>query len=234
MRISFIAMKRSALITGTSSGIGFSVAQALLNQGYRVYGLCRRADSVFVNEENYTPLVIDLRKPFQIDSIDVDTVICNAGVGILGKLEELSPRAIEDAIMVNFTSQVLLIKKLLPDLKKKNRADILFVGSEAAFCGKRGGTIYCATKFAIRGFCQALREECGTSGVKVSMVHPSMVDTEFYNGLSIRPKEGKESSLLAEDVAKVLVQIIESDHHVIYDEVVIKPKQYVIQKNMKH
>jgi len=224
-------MKRSVLVTGSSSGIGLSTTQALLDKRLKVYGLCRRADKVFSNNKNYIPLVFDLRKEYKLDLIDVDTIICNAGIGILGKLEELSPKAIEDAVLVNFTSQVLLIKKLLSTLKKKQRADIVFIGSEAAFCGKRGGSIYCATKFAIRGFCQALREECGTSGVKVSMVHPSMVDTEFYDTLTIKPKEGKDTSLTAFDVAKVILQIIESDDHIIFDEVVIKPKQYVIKKN---
>jgi len=224
-------MKRSVLITGTSSGIGFSIAEDLLNKNCLVYGLCRRADQVFCERENYIPIVCDLTKRIEgIEDIEIDTLICNAGVGLLGNLEQLSPRSIVDAISVNFSSHVLLVKKFLSKLKKRDRADIIFIGSEAAFAGKRGGSVYCATKFALRGFCQAIRDECGTSGVKVSIVHPSMVDTDFYKELSISPKKNPSTALLAEDVSKVVAQVLQSKDTVIFDEVVIKPKQYAIAK----
>lgn len=224
-------MKRSVLITGTSSGIGFAISKKLLNKGHVVYGLCRRADQVFKNEKGYFPIVCDLRKKIEgVEGLFIDGLICNAGVGALGNLEQLSSKKIEDTISVNFSSHVLLVKHFLAHLKKQKRADILFIGSEAAFTGKRGGSIYCATKFALRGFFQALREECGTSEVKVSQVHPSMVDTDFYKDLSIEPKKSCQTSLQAQDVADVVIQILESKSTLVFEEVLLKPKQYVVVK----
>ena len=104
------------------------------------------------------------------------------------------------------------------------------MGSEAAFEGKKEGSIYCATKFALRGFCQALRQECGSSSVKVSIVHPSLVNTPFYQNLSIYPK----SSILAEDIADWISYLLHSRDRVVFDEIMIKPKTYVIEKKSKN
>ena len=104
-------------------------------------------------------------------------LIFAAGVGQFGSLEEFSYDQIQALMTINFTSPVLLTRALLPSLKRKTRADLIYIGSEAALKGSRKGAIYCASKFALRGFTQALREECSTDKVRVCLINPGMVLT---------------------------------------------------------
>ena len=88
--------------------------------------------------------------------IPVKALINNAGIGRMGFLEQLSVKDIRLVMDTNLTSQVIVTKAFLPLLKKQGEGDILFMGSEAALKGARQGSIYCASKFAVRGFSQAL------------------------------------------------------------------------------
>ena len=65
-------------------------------------------------------------------------------------------------------------------MKKIGKGDVIFIGSEAALNGSRKGTIYCASKFALRGFAQALRDECSKSSIRVTIINPGMVKTGFF------------------------------------------------------
>ena len=168
----------------------------------------------------------DKLEPFQ----DVDAVVCNVGRGHFGHLEELSFKQIRSLIDLNFLSHVYLIKKLLPHLKKKQRADIIFIGSEASLVGKEKGSIYCSSKFALRGFAQSLRGECSRSSVHVSMIQPGMVRTPFYDTLSFQPGEEETHAILPEDVAEITALILKMRAGTVCDEIVLSPMKKVIQK----
>jgi short-subunit dehydrogenase len=96
---------------------------------------------------------------------------------------------------LNFVSQSFLAKEFLPALKRKALADLIFIGSEAALAGSRKGSIYCASKFALRGFSQSLRDECAKSSVRVSLINPGMVKTDFFQSLTFEPGEENSSRL---------------------------------------
>lgn len=223
---------RKVLITGASRGIGRATAERLLDIGHEVWGIARTAEKF---HEKFHPHRIDLSdleelpqklSPFR----DMDTIICNVGKGYFGHLEELSFAQIRSLMDLNFLSHVCLIKELLPYLKKQEEADIIFIGSEAALAGKRKGSIYCASKFALRGFAQSLREECSTSTVRVSIIQPGMVRTPFYDSLSFDPGEDPSHAILPEDVAEMIDSILSMRHETIFDEIVLSPKKRVIQK----
>jgi NADP-dependent 3-hydroxy acid dehydrogenase YdfG len=117
---------------------------------------------------------------------------------------------------------------LLPSLKRKKNTDLVYVGSEAALKGSRKGAIYCASKFALRGFTQALREECAKSRVRVSLINPGMVKTPFFEGLSFEPGGDAGQFITADDVAETLQYILNSNPNIVLDEINLSPLNKVI------
>ena len=231
-------VKRTALVTGASSGIGRAIAQLLLQQGHQVLGTSRDCSQFGHVMANFTPVQLDLGAPESLpDSMRalerqfpaLDTVIFNAGVGQFGSLEEFSYPQIERLMTVNFTSQVYITKALLPHLKRKGYGDLIYIGSEAALKGSRKGTIYCASKFALRGFTQALREECSQSQVRVCLINPGMVQTPFFDNLSFMPGENDNQHLLPEDVAEAVSLVLASRSAAVFDEINLNPLNKVVK-----
>jgi short-subunit dehydrogenase len=172
-------IKRIVLVTGASSGIGRAIAKQLLQQGHHVIGVSRNIQQFTHPLDNFSTVQLDLSQLKQLPAAlrelaknypDIDAVIFSAGIGQFGSLEEFSYPQIETLMTVNFTSQVFLTRALLPQLKRKQRVDLIYIGSEAALKGSRKGAMYCASKFALRGFTQALREECSKSGVRYPVI----------------------------------------------------------------
>lgn len=232
-------VKRSILVTGASSGIGRAIAKSLLLQGHDVIGVSRDCKQFETVLPNFHPLQCDLANlqalPQTMQALAqqfpaLDAVIFSAGAGRFGSLEEFAYEQIQDVMALNFTSPVFITRALLPFLKAKPRSDLIYIGSEAALKGSRKGTIYCASKFALRGFSQALREECSTSGVRVCLVNPGMVLTPFFDQLSFAPGDEESNYLLPEDVAEAVSYVLSSREHMIIDEINLNPASKVVKK----
>jgi 3-hydroxy acid dehydrogenase/malonic semialdehyde reductase len=225
---------RRVLITGTSSGIGKATCIRLLSDGHEVFGIARRKQEI--DHAHFHPAMIDLSKLDTLPEVckcfhAVDAIICNAGKGHFGHLEELSFEQIRSIIDLNFLSHVYLIKTLLPYLKTKEHADIIFIGSEAALKGKARGSVYAASKFAMRGFAQSLREECRASGVRVSIIHPGMVRSSFHDDLSFSPGDEPSHAIEPEDVAKIISMILAMRKGTVCDEICLTPHKTMIRKS---
>ncbi len=230
-------VKRTVLITGCSSGIGRAIARKLLRKNHLVLGVSRDCRQFDVKLTNFIPLEMDLGDltalPRHLKSLrrafpDIDAVVFAAGTGRFGSLEEFSFSHIQKLITVNFTSQAFLARELLPGLKKRTHSDMIFIGSEAALKGSRKGAVYCASKFALRGFTQALREECSRCGVRVALVNPGMVKTPFYDDLSFQPGLDDSNFLLPEDVAEAVCYIMDSSANIVIDEINLNPLNKVV------
>ncbi|MDD1627614.1 MAG: SDR family oxidoreductase, partial [Methylococcaceae bacterium] len=156
-------------------------------------------------------------------------VVFSAGMGQFGSVEEFSYPQIEALMTINFTSQVFLTKALLPALKRKANSDLIFIGSEAALKGSRKGAIYCASKFAVRGFTQALREECGNSNVRVCLINPGMVKTPFFEQLAFEPGDHESNSISPEDVAAAVSYVLGSRAQIVIDEINLSPLNKVVK-----
>lgn len=126
-------------------------------------------------------------------------------------------------IDLNFLSHVYLVKSFLPVMKKRKEGDLIFIGSEAALAGKRQGSIYCASKFALRGFAQALRDECRSEHLRVCLINPGMVLTGFFDSLSFSPGEDCSEHLLAHDIAETVVHVLAARKGVVFDEITVNP-----------
>lgn len=228
----------TALITGASSGIGRGIGERLLRENWQVIGTGRDFGKFHPGTERFTPVVLDLadldRLPARLARLvkeheDVDTVILSAGRGHFGSLEEFAYADIRALMDLNFTSQAYVARAFLPLLKRRGRGDLIIIGSEAALKGSRKGAVYCASKFALRGFAQALREECARSGVRVTLVNPGMVDTPFFDTLNFTPGEDSSQHLVAEDVAEAVWTVLQSRPGCVFDEINLSPRDHVIR-----
>ncbi len=126
-------------------------------------------------------------------------------------------------------SQAYLAKAYLPLFKKRGTGHLIFIGSEAALKGSRKGAIYCASKFALRGLAQALRDECSKSNVRVTLVNPGMVNTAFYDELDFEPGQDPENYLLPEDVARSIDYILSTRAVLSVDEINLSPLKNVVR-----
>ncbi|PPK73640.1 NADP-dependent 3-hydroxy acid dehydrogenase YdfG [Methylobacter tundripaludum] len=231
-------IKRTVLVTGASSGIGRAIARNLLQQGHHVIGVSRDSGKFIRQLDNFTPMQLDLSRlddiPRKVRELEqtfpgIDAVVFCAGKGQFGSVEEFSYAQIEDLMRINFTSQAFLVKALMPALKRKGHSDLIFIGSEAALKGNRKGALYCAAKFAVRGFTQALREECGKSHVRVCLINPGMVKTPFFEQLSFEPGDDASNFIEPEDVAEAVSYVLNSRSQIVIDEINLSPLNKVVK-----
>jgi short-subunit dehydrogenase len=187
-----------ALITGASSGIGEAAARSLAKRGAHVVLTARRADRLTALAGEIRALgsgaeacVIagDLTAPGEAERIArealawkgrVDVLVNNAGAGRMRFLESLDPQAdILPVLTLDLVAPILLIRALLPAMLERREGCISNVGSTSGLMALPTSTIYCASKFGLRGFTDALRREVRGMGIDVCLVSPGPVRTEF-------------------------------------------------------
>jgi len=229
---------KTILVSGASSGIGRAITTLLLEQGYRVTGVARDFSKFPCHDRHFTAVSLDLSDldslPDRLDEIiredpAIDGIVCCAGSGRFGSLEEFSCAQIRNLLDLNLTSQICLVRTLLPGMKQRGSGNIIFMGSEAALAGGKRGAIYSAAKFGLRGLAQALRQECAASGLRISIINPGMVKTGFFDELDFRPGEAADNYILPEDVAKAVQLILEAREGTVFDEINLSPQKKVIR-----
>lgn len=232
-------IKRTILVTGASSGIGRAVAERLLTQNHQVIGISRDISKFARRHDNFHPVQLDLSKletiPARLQDImqrfqALDGIIFAAGAGLFGSLEEFSYSQIQQSLNLNFLSNAYITRSIISPFKRKARSDLIYIGSEAALKGSRKGTVYCAGKFALRGFTQALREECAKDGVRVCLINPGMVKTAFFESLNFAPGDSEANFLIVEDIADAVSYILNSRPEMLIDEINLNPASKVVKK----
>jgi short-subunit dehydrogenase len=230
--------ERSVLVTGASRGIGAAITAGLLAEGCRVIGVARNFKGAFSSADRFEAIELDLSEldniSAQFRSIrrkfgNLNALVCNAGYGRFGSLEEFSSTQIRDLIDLNLTSQILLTREFLPAMKKQGFGDIVFMGSEAALRGGKRGAVYSATKFALRGFAESLREECSGTGVRVSIINPGMVATDFFEELSFQPGKEADCHLLPDDIYRALKLILTARPGININDIELSPHRKLIE-----
>lgn len=230
--------QRCFVVTGASSGIGLAVSRRLVSDGHTVVGLGRDFSKTPFHHERFKSISADLADldalPGRLQQLLVDyphvsgAVLC-AGRGHFGNLEEFSYAQIRNLVDLNLISQIYFARALLPHFKRLEYSDLVLLGSEAALSGGRKGAVYCATKFALRGLAQALREECARRGVRVTLINPGMVHTPFFDELSFRPGGAPENYVLPDDVASAVALVLGARAGTVYDEINLTPLKKVIE-----
>ncbi len=211
-----------AIITGASAGIGEASARALAAEGAQLVLTARREErlktliseinalgtqAVYVagdaSDEN---TAIQTAKTAMDSFGHIDILLNNAGMGIYKDLADTSAADYDTMMNTNVRSTFLFTRHVVPEMLKQNSGTILMVSSMAGIYGFAGEAVYCSTKFAQVGFAQALDKELRTKGIKVGLICPGGVKTEFAIGTG-RTEEGVANSAMLEatDVAAAVL-----------------------------
>ena len=223
---------KSALVTGSSSGIGKAITALLLKNGMKGIGLARDHSKFTPEQSNYFPVTVDLsdivniEKKIQAVLKEYPTIsifISNAGYGDFRHLENFSTPQIQKFLDLNLISQIILSRNLTSHFKSNGGGDIIFLGSEAGLAGKRKSTLYSAAKFGLRGFAQALRDEAGASGIRVCLINPGLVRSPFFDSLDFEPGESESNAIVPDDIAKIVFELLNTRNGTIIDEINLSP-----------
>jgi len=217
-------MNKTALITGASSGIGLSLANLMAENSYSITGIARdfsKTQHSLVHAECLDLSDID-QLPVKLNKLDslasaFDVLVLNAGYGQFGGIEQFSHQQIRQLVDTNLVSNLFLIKHFLPKMKAQGVGDIVIVGSESALQGAKAGSVYCATKFALRGLAQSLRCDCSTA-------------SDFFDDLAFQPQDGVEFVIEPDHVANVILNALSQPRNVVCDEINVQPLKRSFKK----
>jgi NADP-dependent 3-hydroxy acid dehydrogenase YdfG len=242
-----------ALVTGASSGIGEATAEILAQHGAAVALVARRIDRLddlaakFKSDgASVLPIQADVaNRDEAYEAVDrvaaefgrLDTVINNAGVMLLGPIENAPVEEWERMVNVNLLGLLYCSKAALPHLLKaadgepRGVADLVNVSSVAGRVPRLGSGVYNATKHAVGAFSESLRQEVTGRHVRVSLVEPGAVTTELvsHNRSEIRDQMSQRFAgtqrMDAADIADVIGYIVSRPRHVAINEVLVRPTE---------
>ena len=237
-------MHQVALITGCSSGLGYETALMLARNGFHTFATMRntkKSDSLEeiikkerldlnireldVNDDTSIEKTINCIKS---EANRIDVLINNAGYGLVGFFEDLTLDEIRNQFETNFFGVLNITKKIIPIMRSQKSGTIINVSSGAGQVGFPGISAYVSTKFAIEGFSESLMYELFPYGIKVVIIEPGVIKTNFFRNCIVSEHSMKKSSpysrsldkfqrnveLMQEhatspiDVAKVIMQVL--------------------------
>jgi NAD(P)-dependent dehydrogenase (short-subunit alcohol dehydrogenase family) len=194
--------KKVWLITGTSSGFGRALAEAVLARGDKVVLTARKTEAVEDLATRYENTALPVRLDVtnaneRRESVEIalgkfgriDVLVNNAGQGSLGALEEFSSEQIRRQFDVNCFGTIEMTRELLPVMRRQRSGHILNVTSIGGLAAVGGFALYCATKFAVEGFSEGLRDEVKPLGINVTIVEPGAFRTDFAGDSNMRPEQ---------------------------------------------
>jgi NAD(P)-dependent dehydrogenase (short-subunit alcohol dehydrogenase family) len=226
-----------AVISGGGTGIGREIALELARRGFDLALLGRREEPLRQTLEesgaNGLALVCDVRDAAAVaqasDRIHrqweaAGIVIPAAGVAHIAPLVDLSPEAFAETIDVNLTGTALLIRALLPAMKRRERGWIFPILSVAARKGFPGWSAYCASKWGLAGLVAALREELagsGVRGVRIVALYPGATDTPIWDSA---PGDWNRAAMIPpREVARALGFALDADPSTLVEEIHLGP-----------
>ena len=237
---------KAVAITGASSGIGEATALALARAGASVALGARRKDRIDdlaarIEDEGGTavPLEVDVTDEGQARAFvetaaerfgRLDSLVNNAGVMLLGPVEQADSEQWRTMIDVNVLGLLYCTSAALPIMRAQESGDIVNVSSVAGRFARAGNAVYAATKFAVGAFSEGLRNEVTEGGIRVTLIEPGMVDTELQShneGEVLQAIQGMREQigeiLRAQDIANGILYAISQPPHVSINEVLIRP-----------
>jgi NAD(P)-dependent dehydrogenase (short-subunit alcohol dehydrogenase family) len=185
--------RKTALITGCSTGIGFETVLLLARRGYRVFAAMRdmRKAAPLKNAAEGLPvelIPLDVDKPVQVQKAvsfilkktgRIDTLVNNAGWGAFGAIEEFTDEEIRAQYETNVFGLLRVTRAVLPAMRTQGSGRILHIGSLAGKMTFAGIGLYCSTKFAVEAITESLRLEVRPFNIQVAVVEPGSIKTHF-------------------------------------------------------
>lgn len=212
-----------ALVTGAGGGIGRATALAFAEHGASIVGVGRHSDdggqmraAVEDAGGRYIHVVGDVRDEHTADIatavalehfLHIDTLVNNAGVGLYADIQDVTTEVYDEIMDINMKGTFLFTRAVLPHMMERKRGLLVQIASQAGIQGFPREAIYCASKHAQVGFSRALRRELQPHGIKVGLVCPAAVRTNFALGRG-RDEEFLSQTdhfLSAEDVAATVL-----------------------------
>ena len=194
-------MEKIALVTGSSSGIGFETSLALARDGYHTFASMRDISKAVEIQEiakkeklpiNVIELDVDKEESIVLtikkilsECGRIDVLVNNAGYGQFGCTEDVPIEDFRKQFETNFFSIIRIIQEVAPIMRKQNSGIIVNVSSVAGRMGLPGSPAYISTKFALEGFSECIRYELGMFGIKTTLIEPGVVKTNFFNSMKI-------------------------------------------------
>lgn len=238
-------MKKIVLISGGTSGLGRSTMQLLLSQGFFVATFSPDTEDIKslrkdlakqYPKDHFLVMKGDVTREKDIARIvkktksyfgNIDILINNAGIGYFPRAEEVDIDRFKLMQDINVTGNVMLTKHVVPLMKKRKRGQIITISSISGKRAHAKGECYSATKFALIGFSQGLRDELRHFGIKVATICPGMMDTPFFKTRALQKRKKERSKHFAkmlhvEDVTRlVLIICTQSEQSDIQDMIVM-------------
>lgn len=225
---------KTAIITGASRGLGEACSRALVQKGAKVYGLARSLNKLNNIQQQigdaFTPVRIDITKASSIQNWIEDTfsekhlpniLINNAGSGHFGKVDEMEQEKWHRMIDTNINGIFELTSRVVPLMKRAPESShIVNIGSILGTLGNPEMSGYCATKFAVRGFSEALFKELRYDDIKVTCINPGSIETNFFADAGVTPHK---HMLQSKDIADTIIHILETPDNMLINEITMRP-----------
>ena len=226
-----------AVITGASRGIGAAIARELARRGHRLALLSRDREKlreVVQEVAGESPAVetfsCDLQDPQQVEKTfeailpwagQIDVLVNNAGLGIFAPLHELSDTDWDSQLNTNLRGVFYCSRAVIPAMISQQSGTIINISSLAGKNAFAGGSAYCASKWGLQGLTYCMAEELRQHNIRVSIICPGSVHTEFS------PHKGKDPAkmLQPEDVAKTVGWLLEQSPQSFVSEISLRPTQ---------
>lgn len=227
-----------AVVTGASRGLGRAFAEALAAKGAVVCGLARNesdlADVKSAIGDAFHAIACDVRDPDDVfrafntvkeKTGRCDVLVNNAGLGRFSAVEEYADDAWDVMMDTNVTGLFFCTRAAVPMMKAQNAergfgGHIVNIASIAGLIGNPNISGYNASKFAVRGFSEAIMKELREDGIKVTCLYPGSVETHFSDDSG---SSGSKNPMQPEDIAATVVHVIEGPDNYLISEVVMRP-----------
>ena len=188
-------MTKVALVTGSSSGIGYETALLLARYGFDTFATMRNMNKskeiTEVSKRENLPLrvmqldvnddrsVADAIKNILNEKKSIEVVVNNAGYGLMGSVEDSSLDEIKAQFETNFFGAIRVIKEVIPIMRKQRSGTIVNVSSVAGRIGFPMGSAYVSSKFALEGLSESMSYELKQFGIKIVLIEPGVINTNF-------------------------------------------------------
>ncbi len=224
------------VITGASSGIGEAIALEMAKDKHHFFLTARNQERLSKVAENLDKMgcqvhyaVGDVRDAKEVEKIHsyvekafegkVDVLVANAGVGYFGNLEDLTVEQYDLQFNTNVKGVFLWLRKVLPNMKKRNKGQIIVLSSNLGLKTDSRASLYAGTKHAVQAMVWCLRDELKGTHVKAATINPGSVDTPWFNSKDV----DRTKMLFAEDIAKTTRLIIEQSETSNIDHILLLP-----------
>ncbi len=231
-----------AVVTGATKGIGHAVALALARKGARLLIVARDESELKAAAEEFrkagsprvAAVAADLGTANGLDAVVLsavrefdgfDILVNNAGHGLMKPIVEVSDGEFDRMVAVNLRAPFMLTQAAVKVLRRRGGGQVVQIASGLAYRGLPGWSLYCATKFGLRGFTECVREEVAKENIKVGIVAPGYTETHFFDDWPDREGRDFTDALQPEDVAHAVMALVEQGPTSDIKEILVRNKR---------